>query len=88
MWASRLAALIPTRGLRMVPLEFIRSDVTSFRDLQKGLTSKTSADPPNDDSNITQTSKAGKQMALLTLIKPLLHRTAGGGERWRAEWIQ
>lgn len=49
-------------GLRTVPLGFIRRDGALFRGLQKGSTSKTSADPPTDVGEVTQTSRAGKQM--------------------------
>lgn len=40
MRASRLAADIPLHWAVMVPLDVIGSDVTSFRDLQKGPTGR------------------------------------------------
>lgn len=66
MHGSRLVALIPMQWARMVPLEFSKSNVISFRDLQKVSTSKTWTDSLNRVNNITQASGAGKQVALLT----------------------
>lgn len=88
MRASRLAALIPTQWVKMGPLEFIQNRVTSCRDLWEGSTPKSLADLPNQ-SALSSGIPAGKQIALLTFMRPPRQDGAAGvGERWTAGRIQ